>query len=45
MSEDDMKFLAEVAHRAKDPVMMQSIIMSAVGGVLVYAAWATGALA
>ena len=33
MSEDDLKFLAEVAHRAKDPVMMQSIIMSAVGGV------------
>jgi hypothetical protein len=33
MNEDEMKFLAEVAHRAKDPVMMQSIIMSAVGGV------------
>ena len=33
MTEDEMKFLSEVAHRAKDPVMMQSIIMSAVGGV------------
>lgn len=33
MNEDEMKFLSEVAHRAKDPVMMQSIIMSAVGGV------------
>ena len=33
MSEDEIKFLSEVAHRAKDPVMMQSIIMSAVGGV------------
>jgi hypothetical protein len=33
MSEDEMKFLAEVARRAKDPTMMQSIIMSAVGGV------------
>jgi hypothetical protein len=33
MTEEDMKFLSEVANRAKDPVMMQSIIMSAVGGV------------
>ena len=33
MNEEEMKFLSEVAHRAKDPVMMQSIIMSAVGGV------------
>ena len=33
MSEDEIKFLSEVAHRAKDPVMMQSIIMSAVNGV------------
>lgn len=33
MSEDEMKFLSEVARRAQDPVMMQSIIMSAVGGV------------
>ena len=33
MKEDELKFLAEVAHRAKDPVMMQSIIMSAVNGV------------
>ena len=33
MNEEEIKFLSEVAHRAKDPVMMQSIIMSAVGGV------------
>ena len=33
MSEDEMKFLSEVARRAQDPVMLQSIIMSAVGGV------------
>ena len=33
MKEDELKFLSEVAHRAKDPVMMQSIIMSAVNGV------------
>ena len=33
MTEDEIKFLSEVAHRAKDPVMMQSIIMSAVNGV------------
>ena len=33
MTEDEIKFLSEVAHRAKDPVMMQAIIMSAVGGV------------
>ena len=31
MTEDE--FLSEVTHRAKDPVMMQSIIMSAVNGV------------
>jgi hypothetical protein len=28
-----MKFLSEGARRAQDPVMLQSIIMSAVGGV------------
>lgn len=33
MSEEEMRFLSEVAHRAKDPVMMQSIILSAVGGI------------
>ncbi len=33
MNNEEFKFLAEVAHRAKDPVMMQSIIMSAVNGV------------
>ena len=33
MNEEEIKFLSEVAHRAKGPVMMQSIIMSAVGGV------------
>ena len=33
MTEDEMKFLSEVARRAQDPVMLQSIIMSAVGGV------------
>lgn len=33
MTEEEMKFLSEVARRAQDPVMMQSIIMSAVGGV------------
>jgi hypothetical protein len=33
MNEEDMKFLSEVANRAKDPAMMQAIIMSAVGGV------------
>jgi hypothetical protein len=30
---EDQKFLAEVAHRAKDPMMMQSIILSAIAGV------------
>jgi hypothetical protein len=33
MNEEDVKFLSEVAHRAKDPAMMQSIIMSAVSGI------------
>lgn len=33
MNEDELKFLSEVASRAKDPVMMQSIILSAVGGI------------
>ena len=33
MNNEELKFLSEVAHRAKDPVMMQSIIMSAVNGV------------
>jgi len=34
MNEEDIKFLSEVAHRAKDPVMMHAIISSAVGGVV-----------
>ena len=33
MTQDEMNFLSEVARRAQDPVMMQSIIMSAVGGI------------
>jgi hypothetical protein len=33
MSEDEMKFLSEVAHRAKNPDMLRSIIFSAIGGV------------
>jgi hypothetical protein len=33
MTEDEIKFLSEVAHRSKDPTMMQSIIMSAVNGI------------
>ena len=33
MNEEQMKFLSEVANHAKDPVMLQAIIMSAVGGV------------
>ena len=37
MTEDEIKFLSEVAHRAKDPVMMQAIISSAVGGVVRHA--------
>ena len=30
MTEDDLKFLSEVAKRSEDRVMMQSIIMSAI---------------
>jgi hypothetical protein len=33
MNIEDQKFLSEVAHRSKDPVMMQSIILSAIGGL------------
>jgi hypothetical protein len=33
MNIEDQKFLSEVAHRSKDPVMMQSIILAAVAGV------------
>ena len=33
MNIEDQKFLFEVAHRSKDPMMMQSIILSAIGGV------------
>jgi hypothetical protein len=35
MTLDDEHFLHEVAHRSKDPVMMQSIILSAIGGLKV----------
>ena len=35
MNIDEQKFLSEVAHRSKDPVMMQSIILSAIGGLKV----------
>lgn len=37
MTEDDVKFLREVAHRSHDPVMMRSIINSAIGGCEAYA--------
>jgi hypothetical protein len=37
MNTEDIKFLSEVAHRAKDPVMMHAIISSAVGGVVRHA--------
>ena len=37
MTEDEIKFLSEVAHRAKDPAMMHAIISSAVGGVVRHA--------
>lgn len=33
MNIEDQKFLSEVAHRSKDPVMMQSIVLSAIGGM------------
>lgn len=33
MNAEDMKFLSEVAHRAKDPAMLRSIIFSAIDGV------------
>ena len=33
MNIEDQKFLSEVAHRSKDPVMMQNIILAAVAGV------------
>ena len=33
MTQEEMKFLAEVAHRAKDPDMLKSILLSAVSGV------------
>jgi hypothetical protein len=35
MNIEDQKFLSEVAHRSRDPVMMQSIILSAIGGLKV----------
>ena len=33
MNIEDQKFLLEVAHRSKDPVMMQSIVLSAINGM------------
>jgi hypothetical protein len=33
MNEEELKFLSEVARRAKDPDMLRSIIFSAIGGV------------
>jgi hypothetical protein len=33
MNEEEIKFLREVAHRAKDPAMLRSIIFSAINGV------------
>lgn len=32
MTPDDLEFLSEVASRSQDPVMMRSIINSAIGG-------------
>lgn len=32
MTQDDLKFLSEVAKRSQDPTMMRSIINSAIGG-------------
>ena len=37
MTEDEMKFLNEVARRSHDPMMMRSIINSAIGGCERYA--------
>ena len=37
MSEDEIKFLQEVARRSHDPLMMRSIINSAIGGCEAYA--------
>ena len=37
MTEDEIKFLSEVAHRAKDPAMMHAIIRAAVDGVVRHA--------
>ena len=33
MTEEDLKFLREVAKRSEDRTMMQSIILSAIGGL------------
>ena len=33
MTHEEMEFLSEVAQRAKDPDMLKSILLSAVGGV------------
>jgi hypothetical protein len=33
MTEEDLKFLSEVARRAREPAMLRSIIFSAIGGI------------
>jgi phosphosulfolactate synthase (CoM biosynthesis protein A) len=33
MTDDEFRFLSEVAHRSKDSVMMKAIISSAIGGL------------
>jgi len=37
MNEDELEFLREVAERSTDPIMMRSIINSAIGGCERYA--------
>ena len=37
MNIEDQKFLHEVVHRAKDPLMMQNIIIAAISGVKLHA--------
>ena len=37
MTEDEIKFLHEVAHRAKEPEMLKNILLSAVSGTVRYA--------
>jgi hypothetical protein len=37
MNIEDQKFLSEVAHRSKNPLMMQNIIIAAIAGVKLHA--------